>query len=109
MIMLASVFAVALHAQKPGVNTYFVMAPHNPDQCMKALNEMKGKGESFVSKFYFGCMSGDHTSYAFLQGTSEENVRKMLPKEYQENAKIMKVDKFTVAQIEKMHKDQSKK
>jgi hypothetical protein len=33
----------------------------------------------------------------------------MIPKEEQANAKIMKVDKFTAAQIEKMHKEHEKK
>lgn len=65
---------------------------------------MKSKGDLYLSKFEFGCMSGDHTGYAFLTGTSEENVRQILPKDVQSNAKIQKVDKFNSAQIEKFHK-----
>jgi hypothetical protein len=82
---------------------------HNPEQCLKNLDEMKVKGDAFLPKFEFGCNSGNHTGYAFLEGTSEENIRQMLPKEAQENAKILKVDKFTLAQIEQIHKDQLKK
>jgi len=65
---------------------------------------MKGKGDAFLSKFEFGCMSGDHTAYAFLTGKSEDDVRQMLPKDEQASAKIQKVDKFTSEQIEKLHK-----
>jgi hypothetical protein len=50
-------------------------------------------------------MSGNHTGYAFLEGTSEANVKQMLPKDIQETAKIQKVDKFTADQIEKLHKE----
>jgi hypothetical protein len=65
---------------------------------------MKGKGDAFLSKFEFGCMSGDHTAYAFLTGKSEDDVRQMLPKDEQASANIQKVDKFTSEQIEKLHK-----
>ena len=86
-------------------NVYLVSTTHKPEECLNSLTEFKGKGDAFLSKFEFGCMSGDHTAYAFLEGSSESDVRKMLPKEAQANAKIQKVDKFTVEQIEKIHKD----
>ena len=86
------------------LNVYFVQAPHNPEQCIATLSELKSKGDAFLSKFEFGCMSGDHTGYAFLTGKSEDDVRQMLPKDEQASAKIQKVDKFTSEQIEKLHK-----
>jgi hypothetical protein len=85
-------------------NVYFVLTTHTQEQCLKTLDDMKGKGDAFLSKFEFGCMSGDHTAYAFLEGKSEEDVRQMLPKDAQATAKIQKVDKFTPDQIEKLHK-----
>jgi hypothetical protein len=59
----------------------------------------------FLSKFEFGCMEGDHTAYGFLQGKSVQDVRMMLPKEEQSEAKIQKVDRLTADQITKMHKE----
>jgi hypothetical protein len=86
-------------------NSYFVQVPHTHEQCLNMLNDMKGKGDAYLSKFWFGCMSGDHTAYGVLKGTSEEDVRKMLPKDEQANARIEKVDKFSIAQLDKMHHD----
>lgn len=85
-------------------NTYFVMAPHTKESCMKALDELKMKGEDNLSKYKFGCMAGDHTAYAFLKAPSEEALRKMLPEEVLANAKIQKVDAITAKQIEDFHK-----
>jgi hypothetical protein len=85
-------------------NVYYVQVPHKPEQCANLLMDMKGKGDAFLSKFEFGCMSGDHTGYAFLNGNSEADVRQMLPKDEQSMAKVQKVDKFTAAQIEEIHK-----
>jgi Skp family chaperone for outer membrane proteins len=93
-------------ATSPAVKTsvYLVQVPHTPEQCLKTLDDLKGKGDAFLSKFEFGCMSGDHTGYAFLSGNSEDDVRQMLPKDVQKTAKVQKVDKFTADQIDKLHK-----
>lgn len=85
-------------------NTYFVMAPHTKESCMKVLDELKAKGEDNLSKYKFGCMAGDHTTYAFLKAPSEESLRKMLPADVLANAKIQKVDAFSIKQIEDFHK-----
>ena len=85
-------------------NTYLVIAPHTHEQCLKLLDETKAKGDAYLSKFKFGCASGDHTAYAFLTGSSEDAVRKMLPEEIQASAKIEKVDTFTPSQISDLHK-----
>lgn len=85
-------------------NTYFVMAPHTKESCMKVLDELKAKGEDNLSKYKFGCMAGDHTSYAFLKAPSEDALRKMLPEDVLANAKIQKVDVITAKQIEEFHK-----
>jgi hypothetical protein len=90
-------------------NVYFVQSSHTPEQCLKTLTEVKDKGDVFLSKFEFGCMSGKHVGYAFLEGTSEENVKQMLPKDIQSTATILKVDKFTAQQIENIHKEHASK
>ena len=86
-------------------NTYLVMVPHTKEQCMNVIDGIKEKGSAYLSKFKFGCMSGDHTAYAFLTGSSEEAVRKTLPADVQSMAKIEKVNSFTPEQLEKMHKE----
>ncbi len=106
MICLASFSQSSSTAAKTSL--YFVQTSHTPEQCLNTLTSMKEKGDMFLNKFEFGCMSGDHTAYAFLEGKSEADVRQMLPKDLQTNAKIQKVDKFTSAQIEQIHKEKPK-
>jgi len=86
-------------------SVYLVRVPHTPEQCVATLDEMKSKGDAFLTKFEWGCMAGDHAAYAFLEGKSEADVKMMLPKDVQETAKIQKVDKFSADQIEKIHKN----
>ena len=90
-------------------NVYLVRIPHTPEQCVATLSDIKSKGDVFLSKFQWGCMSGDHTAYAFLEGKSEADVKQMLPKDVQETAKLQNVDKFTSDQIDKIHKEHMEK
>jgi hypothetical protein len=101
-LCLASFGQSAATGDKSGV--YLVQIKHTPEQCVKMLGDVKAKGDAFLSKFEWGCMSGDHTAYAFLEGKSESDVKTMLPTDVQAMAKIQKVDKFTSDQIEKIHK-----
>jgi hypothetical protein len=88
-----------------GMSDFFVMVPHTQEQCLQSLDQMKAKGDELLSKFEYGCVSGDHTAYGFIKGSSEESVKKMLPASEQPKAKITKVKKLSVADIEKLHKD----
>lgn len=88
-------------------NVYYVQIKHTPEQCLNTLTDIKTKGDVLLSKFEWGCMSGDHTAYAFLEGKSEADVKQLLPKDEQATARIQKVDKFTSEQIEKIHKEKT--
>ena len=109
-ILLIAAGTAMAKTPKPaaGENTYIVRIPHTQEQCMNVMNDLKGKGDAYLSKFWFGCMSGDHTAYGILKGTSEESVRNSLPRDIQDNAKIVKVDQFTAAQIVEIHKQMKK-
>jgi cell division protein FtsB len=67
------------------------------------MDEMASEAPKILQKFSFGCMSGDHTAYAMIEAKSADAVKAMLPKEQQDKAKIVKVNKFTAEEIKKMH------
>lgn len=90
--------------ESAAVSDFFVQIPHTKEQCMQTLQGMKDKGEKLLSDFEFGCTSGDHTAYGFVKAKSKEEVKQLLPQSEQANAKIVKVKKFTPAEIESMHK-----
>ena len=62
--LICCVSSIMAQNAKPAavkMNTYFVMATHTPEQCANNVDELKEKGDAFMSKFYFGCHHGDHT------------------------------------------------
>ena len=86
---------------------YIVIAPHSLEQCRKVMEEMKSKPDFPLSKFDFGCNYNDHTFYGVVEATSADEVRSLLPASLQINAKIKKVDKLSVMEIEKLHGTES--
>jgi hypothetical protein len=81
-----------------------VETKHTAEQCLTALDAMADKSPKMLKVTEWGCMAGDHTGYAFIQGENEEAVRAMLPETLRADAKIVKVSKFTADQIRAFHK-----
>ncbi|MCI0450700.1 MAG: hypothetical protein L0Y79_13140 [Chlorobi bacterium] len=94
--------ASVVFAQK--TQTYLIISSHTVEQCMASMDDLKAKGNDFLSKTYWGCHSGDHTAYVIVDAESEAAARNTLPASAKDNAKVIAVEKFTVEQIESMHK-----
>ena len=83
---------------------YVVEAPHTPEECSKALDEILAKDPKLLDKFVWGCMQGVHTGWAYIDAKSKGEVSAMIPKSVQSKAKITEVSKFTPEQIRSSHK-----
>lgn len=83
--------------------SYRVEMPHNAEECLRALDEQLDKGTDALDKFYFGCMSGDHTGYAIVDVKSEDEVRRLIPDFLIDKSVITEVSKFTPEMIKSFH------
>ncbi len=101
-LVILGVLAVPSATAAAGNSKFMVIAPHTPEDCLKVLDEVKGKSPTLLSDFEWGCMAGDHTGYAIITAKDEGAVKAMLPPSMQE-AKIVKLNKFTAAQIKAFH------
>ena len=79
-----------------------VISRHTPENCLKVLDEVSAKNPKLLSRFDWGCMAGDHTGYAVVEAKDEAGVKAMLPAGMQD-AKIVKLNKFTTEQIKSFH------
>ena len=82
---------------------YMITSPHTVQECMQALDEVAKMGQQSATQWKWGCMSGDHTGYAFVQADSPEQALRMVPDIIRDKARVEKVDEFTVDQIRSMH------
>jgi hypothetical protein len=88
---------------KGGMQTYLVTTTHTPEQCLAALDEVAAKEPKMLDKIEWGCNSGDHTGYAFVQAKDEHAALEKLPETNRATAKAVPVTKFTRAQLKAIH------
>ena len=81
---------------------FMITASHTPEDCMKVLDDVTAKNVKLLGRFEWGCMAGDHTGYMMMEGESEASIKRMLPVSMQ-NAKVVKVTRFTAEQIRSFH------
>lgn len=95
-------------AKAGGNQTYMVTTTHTPEQCLQALDEMAAKNKKLLGTMQWGCNSGDHTGYAFVQAPSEEQALAQLPQTNRAGAKAVMVTKFTPEQLAAIHRKMGK-
>jgi hypothetical protein len=82
---------------------FMVESPHSEDECMKMLDEAVAMGDQALAQWHWGCMAGDHTGYAMIEASSEDEVKRMIPSVVRSKAKIIPVQTFTAEQIQSFH------
>jgi hypothetical protein len=90
-------------AAKPAKVKYLVIAPHTAEQCLATLDAINSENAKALSAWDFGCKSGDHTGYMTVMAASDEEVMAMLPASVKDSAKIVKLSKFTAADLKMAH------
>ncbi len=94
---------IALASNPPAEKSRFlILASHTPEECVKTLDDVSKLSTKLLAKFDWGCMAGDHTGYAIVEARDEAAVKAMLPMSMQ-NARIVKLNKFTAAEIKSFH------
>jgi hypothetical protein len=84
--------------------SYLIEVPQNEEECLKALDEQLEKGSDILDKFYFGCMTGDHTAYAIMDLKNEGEARNLIPGFLLDKSIITEVGRFTPEMIRSFHK-----
>jgi hypothetical protein len=53
---------------------YLIEVPHDPDECAWVMEEIVGRGPQYAQLFWWGCLTGEHTAWAFLDGSGRAAV-----------------------------------
>jgi hypothetical protein len=85
------------------MSKYLVASKHEPEECLRALDEVLEKGTDTLEKFVYGCKVGDHTGYAIVDAKNLSDALAIVPDFLQETACVTKVDHFTPAEIRAFH------
>ncbi|MBI2846912.1 MAG: hypothetical protein HYX82_03425 [Chloroflexi bacterium] len=87
--------------------TFHIEMPHTSAECLAALDEIVEQNKKLLDNTYFGCYAGDHTGWAVIEASDEDEARRMLPTSERSKARIVPVGKFTTEQIASYHNPMS--
>ena len=81
---------------------FLIEVPHGGDKasCVRAVQVFLTSGSHFVTNAEWGCKDGDHKAWLIVETENKEAAMRILPAAYQQNAKIIKINKFTRKDME---------
>jgi len=80
---------------------FLIISTHTPEGCNLALHQMLATG--FITHFDWGCDDGEHTGWAIIEAESANQAMLAVPTSQRSGAKAIKLRKFSVEEIKKLH------
>jgi nicotinate-nucleotide pyrophosphorylase len=81
---------------------FLIEVPHEaePVACTRVIEIFLTTGSHFLTNADWGCSDGEHKAWITVEVNSKEEARRILPPAYRSQAKIVRLNKFTMAEIE---------
>ena len=87
------------------MSTFLIKFPHTAENCLATLDNISKDSPELLNKIEWGCKSGDHTGYMIVDSKNEISALQMVPSSVRSEAKVEKLDKFTMAEIKSLHQN----
>ncbi len=83
---------------------FLIEVPHEADPvaCTRAIHVFLKTGSHFLAKADWGCTDGEHKAWITVEVNTKEEAMRVLPAAYRSQAKIVKLNKFTLEEIEEL-------
>jgi hypothetical protein len=83
---------------------FFIEVPHQaePGACMRAVKTFLNTGSHFLTNAEWGCFDGEHKAWIILDLESREEALNVVPPGFRSQAKVVKLNKFTMKDIDEM-------
>ncbi|MEJ2733941.1 MAG: hypothetical protein P8189_10320 [Anaerolineae bacterium] len=85
---------------------YLLEVPHEADPlaCARAVRVFLETGSHFLTNADWGCFDGVHKAWITLEAESKEEARYVLPPAFRSKAKIVRLNKFTLEEIDEIER-----
>ncbi len=85
---------------------FFIEVPHKAEKlaCVRAVRVFLETGSHFLTNADWGCLDGDHNAWITLEAESKEEARSVLPPAFRSEAKIVRLNKFTLQEIDELER-----
>jgi hypothetical protein len=81
---------------------FLIEVPHEPETvaCARAIQILLTSGSHFLTHADWGCMDSDHKAWIIVEVASKEEARSILPPSLRSEARIVKLNYFTLEEID---------
>jgi hypothetical protein len=85
---------------------FLIEIPHEADPvaCARAIHILLKSGSHFLTNADWGCTDGEHMAWIIVEANTKEEVEHVIPPAYRPQAKIVKLNKFKLEDIEELIK-----
>jgi len=83
---------------------FLIEVPHEAEEraCAVAIELLFKTGSHWLTNAEWGCMDGEHKGWVIVDVDSKEEARAVLPPIYRAQAKIVKLNRFSMEDIEEI-------
>jgi hypothetical protein len=83
---------------------FLIEVPHEDDRlkCARAIQVFLESGSHFLVNADWGCLDGEHKAWITLEGDSKEDILSVLPLEVRSRAKIVKLARFSMNDVDEV-------
>ena len=83
---------------------FLIELPHNDDidSCVQAVSLLLSTGSHFLTNADWGCPDGEHKAWVTVEVESKEEARSILPPSCRPDAKIIRLNKFSLDDFDNM-------
>jgi hypothetical protein len=71
-----------------------------PEACAMAVKVLLSTGSHYLTHADFGCLDGEHKAWIVIEVDSKEEAQFVVPPVFRPRAKIVELNKFSLAEIE---------
>ncbi|HLB51599.1 hypothetical protein A3F07_01715 [candidate division WWE3 bacterium RIFCSPHIGHO2_12_FULL_38_15] len=85
------------------MNKYLIEVSHegNKLSCERAIKSFLDTGSHFMTNADWGCSDGEHKAWIVVDLETKDEALLVVPPEYRKNAKIVKLVKFSLDDVDK--------
>ena len=82
---------------------FLVVAPHDPEECLDAIEATLNQGPGFQEAYEWGCFVGNHTGYVFVRANgAEEAINDYVPTFLRDRATAYRVKSIPARELHEM-------
>jgi hypothetical protein len=81
---------------------FLIEVPHEEEvvACAKVVQIFLATGSHYLTHADWGCLDGDHRSWMIVDVDSKEEARAIVPPAFRSQARIVKLNNFSIEEIE---------